>query len=156
MRKHLRCVVPLLMAVVLFLQGCMLCRLTDRGFLGMSADKVAYPDRKYTGIFLLPMAGALDIATLPIQLLLLVFLGDDFPFYDKRDGRVKDLGADTTVARLTTPAQQKKLREVLEQRAKTQPKAPPPVMGLNEQGEWVEVPLTPQQRQALIAQVANR
>ncbi len=66
----------------LFSTGCMLSRLVDKSFLGISFKAPTYVDRKTTGIFLLPFTFALDIATFPIQALLVVILGDDFPFHD--------------------------------------------------------------------------
>ena len=62
------------------LPGCMLSRLVDRAFLGITVRRPAYVDRKTTGVFLLPITFALDVATFPIQALLVVILGDNFPF----------------------------------------------------------------------------
>jgi hypothetical protein len=57
-------------------------RLVDKAFLGISFKRPTYKDRKTTGIFLLPFTFALDVATFPIQALLVVILGDEFPFSD--------------------------------------------------------------------------
>ncbi len=62
--------------------GCMLSRAVDRAFLGISVRRPSYDLRKTTGVFLLPFSFAVDIATFPIQALLVVILGDNFPFSD--------------------------------------------------------------------------
>jgi len=79
--KRLSRVVAIALAVSL-LPGCMLSRLVDRAFLGITVRRPAYVDRKTTGAFLLPITFALDVATFPIQALLVVILGDNFPFHE--------------------------------------------------------------------------
>lgn len=65
---------------VSLLPGCMLSRLVDRAFLGITVRRPSVPDRKTTGIFLLPITFAVDVVTFPVQALLVVILGDNFPF----------------------------------------------------------------------------
>ena len=62
------------------LPGCMVSRLVDRAFLGITVRRPAYVDRMTTGVFLLPITFVIDVATFPIQALLMVILGDNFPF----------------------------------------------------------------------------
>ena len=73
------------MATVLFSTGCMMSRLVDRAFLGITVRRPTYVDRKTTGVFLLPFTFVLDVATFPIQALLVVILGDNFPWNDPVD-----------------------------------------------------------------------
>jgi hypothetical protein len=79
--KRLSRVVAIALAVSL-LPGCMLSRLVDRAFLGITVRRPAYVDRKTTGAFLLPITFVIDVATFPIQALLVVILGDNFPFHE--------------------------------------------------------------------------
>jgi hypothetical protein len=65
---------------VSLLPSCIVSRLVDRAFLGISVRRPQFPDRKTTGVFLLPLTFAVDVATFPIQALLVVILGDNFPF----------------------------------------------------------------------------
>lgn len=80
MRSRLMRVVALGVAATVFSTGCMLSRAVDRAFLGISVRRPSYVDRKTTGVFLLPLTFAVDVATFPIQALLVVILGDNFPF----------------------------------------------------------------------------
>ncbi len=69
-----------LASVIAALPSCMLTRVVDRAFLGASVSHPKYEERKMTGVFLVPFTFAVDAATLPIQAILLVILGDEFPF----------------------------------------------------------------------------
>ncbi|MBE2249778.1 MAG: hypothetical protein IAE78_09535 [Myxococcus sp.] len=80
-RRLLR-VIALAVTTALFSTGCMLSRAVDRAFLGMTVRRPSFDARKTTGVFLLPITFAIDIATFPIQALLVVILGDNFPFKD--------------------------------------------------------------------------
>ena len=73
------------MATVLFSTGCLMSRLVDRAFLGITVRRPTYIDRKTTGVFLLPFTFAIDVATFPIQAILIVILGDNFPWNDPPD-----------------------------------------------------------------------
>jgi len=53
------------MATVLFSTGCMMSRLVDRAFLGITVRRPAYLDRKTTGVFLLPFTFVIDVAPSP-------------------------------------------------------------------------------------------
>ncbi len=50
-----------------FSTGCMMSRLVDRAFLGITVRRPSFADRKTTGIFLLPLTFAIDIVTFPIK-----------------------------------------------------------------------------------------
>ena len=82
LNRRLPRVIALAVATAVFSTGCMLSRAVDRAFLGISVRRPSFDARKTTGIFLLPITFAIDIATFPIQALLVVILGDDFPFKD--------------------------------------------------------------------------
>src|SRR6478672_2102462 len=64
--------------VSVFFQSCILSRLTDRAFVGFTSKRPTYSDRKTTGLLLLPITFAIDVATFPLQLILLAIAGDDF------------------------------------------------------------------------------
>ncbi len=82
MRSRLMRSVALAVTFSLLSTGCMLSRAVDRAFVGISVRKPQYAERKTTGVFLLPFTMAIDIVTFPIQTILVVILGDNFPFTD--------------------------------------------------------------------------
>jgi hypothetical protein len=57
--------------------GCAFTQWTDRYFLGTTGGPPVHEGRVGTGIVLVPLAIAGDVATFPIQALVLVFAGDD-------------------------------------------------------------------------------
>jgi hypothetical protein len=85
MRSRLMRFVALAVVTALVSTGCLLTRAVDRAFLGVTARRPTYSDRKATGVFLVPITFAIDLATFPLQALLLVILGDGFPFGDTKD-----------------------------------------------------------------------
>lgn len=140
------------MATVLFSTGCMMSRLVDRAFLGITVRRPTYADRKTTGVFLLPFTFVIDVATFPIQALLVVILGDNFPFTEPADS----LGAIT--AMLDTPQFHKlgdeqkaiataELKQLVQDRKLT----PNTALALNEDGHWTVVELSADTRNQLIA-----
>ena len=141
------------MVSVLFSTGCMMSRLVDRAFLGISVRRPTYLDRKTTGVFLLPLTFAVDVATFPIQALLVVILGDNFPFHDPPDAlssmqasldgnpRFKKLGEN----------EQKIARAELEQLFVDQKITANTALALNEDGHWTVVELNADTREQLIA-----
>ena len=70
------------LAVAMF-SSCMLTRVVDRSFVGITKKTPFYKDRLTTGVFLMPFTFVVDIATFPIQALLVVIMGDNFPFGDE-------------------------------------------------------------------------
>ena len=140
------------MATVLFSTGCMMSRLVDRAFLGITVKRPSYGDRKTTGIFLLPFTFVIDVATFPIQALLVVILGDNFPFNDAQDSltgmtvmldspQFKQLGeAEKAIATA-------ELKQLIEAHKLT----PNTALALNEDGHWTVVELSADTRNQLIA-----
>ena len=141
------------MATVLFSTGCMMSRLVDRAFLGITVRRPTYIDRKTTGVFLLPFTFVIDVATFPIQALLVVILGDQFPFSDPADAlsyghaaldknlRFQQLGqAEQAIARA-------ELKQLIEQHRLT----PNTALALGEDGHWTLVELSADTRDQLIA-----
>jgi hypothetical protein len=86
MRSRLMRITALAVATSLFSTGCMLTRAVDRAFIGATARRPTYVDRTATGVFLVPFTFVIDMATFPIQALLVVILGDGFPFHDTDAG----------------------------------------------------------------------
>jgi hypothetical protein len=146
--RRLMPVVALIVASSLFTTGCMISRAVDRAFLGISVRRPAYQDRKTTGVFLLPFTFAIDIATFPIQALLVVILGDQFPFSERDEldqvlssAEFKQLDAQKQA--LATA----EFKALLEQGAIT----PDTAMALGEDGHWTLVTLSDEQRSQFIA-----
>jgi len=65
-------------AMVLHLPGCAFSQWTEHYYFGDYMHKPVYRDHVATGVAILPFALVGDVVTSPIQLLLLVFKGDDF------------------------------------------------------------------------------
>ncbi len=80
MRSHLMRILALGVVTSLFISGCMLTRGVDRSFFGISVTHPKYENRKITGLILFPFSIALDIVTFPVQVVLVVIFGDDYPF----------------------------------------------------------------------------
>jgi len=143
--------------LLIAVSSCILTRLTDRGFLGFG-DPPVYKHRIYTGLFLLPMAAAVDLVTAPIQFLLLVILGDDFPFGPDKppheQGVALKIENDPRLAKLP-PEQRAALRDYLVQRAKKGEKLPTTV-GLSPDGTWIDVPVDEATRRKLMARVSSK
>jgi hypothetical protein len=60
------------------LSGCAFSQWTEHYYFGDYLHKPVYSNRVATGVAILPFALVGDVVTAPIQLLLLVFKGDDF------------------------------------------------------------------------------
>jgi hypothetical protein len=141
------------MVTVLFSTGCMMSRLVDRAFLGITVRRPSYTDRKTTGVFLLPFTFVIDVATFPIQALLVVILGDNFPFTDANDSlrnvtsmldqtpRFHQLG-DSEKAIATA-----ELKQLIDDHKLT----PNTALALNDDGHWTVVELNADTRNQLIA-----
>jgi len=140
------------MATVLFSSGCMMSRLIDRAFLGITVKRPTYMDRKTTGVFLLPFTFVIDVATFPIQAILVVILGDNFPFTDPPDQM-------STVHAMLDSPQFKKLGETEQAIATAELKqlmidrklTPNTALALGEDGHWTVVELSADTRNQLIA-----
>ena len=66
------------LAMALHLPGCAFSQWTEHYYFGDYLHKPVYRDHVATGVAILPFALVGDVVTAPIQLLLLVFKGDDF------------------------------------------------------------------------------
>lgn len=140
------------MATVLFSTGCMMSRLVDRAFLGITVRRPTYIDRKTTGVFLLPFTFVIDVATFPIQALLVVILGDNFPFTEPIDAMT------SAQAMLDNPrfqqlgeAEKAIARAELEQLILDKKLTPNTALALGEDGHWTVVELSADTRNQLIA-----
>ncbi|GMU62809.1 MAG: hypothetical protein AMXMBFR34_45720 [Myxococcaceae bacterium] len=158
MRSRLMRIIALAVATSLLSTGCLLSRAVDRAFLGVTTRRPSYVDRKATGVFLIPITFAVDLATFPIQALLLVILGDDFPFNDTRGSlpqSVAMLEKDPRFQRLSD--EQKavaiaELKELLESGKLTKDSA----LTLTEDGHFMVTQLTPEAREQLMARLGQR
>lgn len=147
-----RSLLPKLVAVSLtaaLVSGCMLSRAVDRAFVGMTVRKPTYVDRKTTGAFLLPLTFAIDVATFPIQLILVAILGDNFPFTEPPDALAQVVASRDDFKKLS-PAQQSTAIAELDALVRSGRLNANTALGLTEDGHWVVVELNDEQRQQLI------
>lgn len=150
MRTRALCVV--VAALMLTQSGCILSRLTDRAFVGFTAKRPTYKARTLTGLAIMPFAAAVDLATLPIQALLVIILGDNFPFGDEEASQAiaMNLAADPSFSRLSQDKQQRAIRSLLEMRSRSE-LAQNSVLALTADGEWVALDLNDEARAQLLA-----
>lgn len=157
MKSRLFRLITVAVAAAVLFEGCMLSRLVDRAFLGITVRRPAYAQRKTTGVFLLPLTFAIDAATFPIQALLVVILGDNFPFTDPPD-------ALSTMYAIEDHPQFQKLGEPekaiarieLEDIIKSGELTPNSALALNDDGHWTVVELSAEARQQLIARAQSQ
>jgi hypothetical protein len=143
----------LAMVTVMFSTGCMLSRLVDRAFLGITVKRPSYIDRKTTGVFLLPFTFVLDVATFPIQALLVVILGDNFPFTDPPNALEQmnvQLDKNPRFQQLGEP-EKAIARAELENLILADKLTPNSALGLGDDGHWTVVELSAEGRSQLIA-----
>lgn len=152
MKSRMFRILAVAMATLVFNSGCMLSRLVDRAFLGMSVRRPQYNDRKTTGVFLLPFTFVVDVATFPIQALLVVILGDNFPFTDPPDGLQQMRAAlDNPRFQQLGEKEQAIAKAELEQLIIEQKLTPNTALALNDDGHWTVVELNADTRSQLIA-----
>ena len=128
-------------------------RLVDRAFLGITVRRPSYAERMTTGVFLLPFTFAIDVVTFPIQALLVVILGDNFPFSDPPDsltGMRAMLQKDPRFNALGEAEQQVALLE-LQQLVQDGKVGPQTAMALDAAGHWTLVEVSAEARAQLIA-----
>ncbi len=138
--------------------GCMLSRAVDRAFVGMTVKRPANVDRKVTGIFLLPLTFAIDVATFPIQAILVAILGDNFPFNDPPSALdmtgMTSLEGNPQFEKLDPATKQTAVAE-LDALVKSGQLDANSALALTEDGHWVVVRVTDEARQQLIARAAQ-
>jgi|CXWL01.1.fsa_nt_gi hypothetical protein len=142
-------------ALMVTSSGCILSRLTDRAFIGFTSKRPSYKARTLTGLFILPFAAAVDLATLPIQALLVVILGDNFPFGEEDAAQTIaiNLATDPSFSRLSQDKQQRAIKALLEMRSKVEI-AQNDVLALTAEGEWVALELTDEAQAQILARAA--
>lgn len=137
--------------------GCMLSRVVDRAFLGITVRRPAYADRKTTGVFLLPFTFVIDAVTFPIQALLVVILGDNFPFNDPPDA-IQSMNAslDGNPRFQQLGDEQKAIaRAELEELILAKKLTANTALGLGDDGHWTVVELSADTRDQLIARAGQ-
>jgi hypothetical protein len=149
MRSRLMRIVTVAVLTSLFSTGCMLSRVVDRAFLGISVRRPTYQDRKTTGVFLLPITFVIDVATFPIQALLVVILGDNFPFND-RDTVNNALALNPTFQKLNDTQRATAFAE-LDALIRSGQVTAETALALSEDGHWTLVQLEAEGRAQLIA-----
>lgn len=152
MKHRLFRLLALVMVTLVFNTGCMLSRLVDRAFLGITVRRPTYADRKTTGVFLLPFTFVIDVATFPIQALLVVILGDNFPFTEPASALdVMTAMRDNPRFQQLGEAEQAIALAELEQLLVDQKIGPNTALGLGNDGHWTLVELNAEARSQLIA-----
>ncbi len=154
MRSRLMRVVALGVVTSLLSTGCMLSRAVDRAFLGISTRRPTYVDRRTTGVFLLPFTFAIDVATFPIQALLVVILGDQFPFRESDTLTQYALNDNPQFQKLNKSQRATALAE-LEKLLQSGTVDANTALALLEDGHWAVVPLTADTREQLIARAQS-
>ena len=141
------------MVSVMFSTGCMMSRLVDRAFLGISVQSPHVRGSQDHGRLPPSATFVVDVATFPIQALLVVILGDNFPFHDPPDAL-----SSMQASLRGQPALQEARREGAEDRpaelsssSTTRRSAPNTALALSEDGHWTVVELTADTREQLIA-----
>ena len=135
--------------------GCILSRAVDRAFLGVTVRRPQYKDRMTTGVFLLPFTFAVDVVTAPIQAILIVILGDQFPF--------NDTDALQSAVALNDNPQFKRLNDEQKAIAMTEFKqlmassslTPNTILALTEDGHWMLTEVSDEGRAQLLARVGQ-
>ncbi len=141
--------------LAVFAQSCILSRLTDKAFLGFTVHRPTYSDRKFTAVLLLPITFAVDVATFPIQLIILAIAGDDFIVGHESSGPdavptpayVENLQNNPRFQQLTA-AQQKTAISEYETLLASGALDTTNALGLTEDGHWMIVALTGEARAA--------
>jgi hypothetical protein len=131
------------------LPGCMVSRLVDRAFLGITVRKPAYADRMTTGVFLLPITFVIDVATVPIQALLVVILGDSFPF-PKEQPLFNAISSSEEFQQLDPAARERSLAE-LEELLRTGQVNVHTALALGPDGHWSVVVIDDEARHQILA-----
>lgn len=131
--------------------GCMLSRAVDRAFLGLTVRRPAYEARKTTGIFLLPLTFAVDVATFPIQALLVVILGDNFPFKEDNTASIMYAMNEHPQLKQLPDAQRAVAMREFEQLIRSGQLDRNSTLALTEDGHWVVVRVSDEGREQLLA-----
>ncbi|MBL9039856.1 MAG: hypothetical protein JNG84_15165 [Archangium sp.] len=156
MRSRFVRLVAVTVAFAVLNTGCMMSRLVDRAFLGITSRRPTYNDRKTTGVFLLPITFVIDVATFPIQALLVVLLGDQFPFNDTNDSLSKTYALNDNPRFQQLGAEQQKLALAeLEQLIRSGAVTPETALALLDDGHWQIVRLDAEARQQLLARAQS-
>jgi hypothetical protein len=136
------------------LPSCMVSRLVDRAFLGISVRRPSFNDRKTTGVFLLPITFVLDIATFPLQALLVVILGDNFPF-PKDDVLANALVMNDDFRQLDSASRDRALAE-LEELIRSGQMNEHTALALGVDGHWTVVAVDGEARAQLLLRAGSR
>lgn len=149
-RRLLR-VIALAVATAVFSTGCMLSRAVDRAFLGLTVRRPSFEARKTTGVFLLPITFAIDVATFPIQALLVVILGDNFPFKEQEQlNQMYALNQHPQMQKLSPERRAIAMRE-FESLLRSGQLSRNTALALTDDGHWVLVPVNDEARDQMLA-----
>jgi hypothetical protein len=143
------------------LAGCAFTQWTERYFIGDAVKVPVHENRIWTGAVILPFALIGDIITAPVQVVLLVIFGDDW-LYSKKTrssgtitGSAASLSDKDQMLAMVDKDTQDKLRRDVEARIADLPQGKSGLMawGVGKDGKVIEVPLTAEQENQLIARI---
>jgi hypothetical protein len=151
MRSYVK-IVAVSLALAVGASGCILSRAVDRAFIGATVKRPSSTDRLVTGIVLLPFTAVIDLATFPIQAIIIAIVGDNFPF-----GKDQDVTSTITASLQGDPRfqqlgkdQQRIAMQELELLIKSgQMRGNAAALG--EDGHWVLVPMTDEAKNQALA-----
>ncbi len=144
-------VIALAVVTAIFSTSCMLSRAVDRAFLGLTVMRPSFDARKTTGVFLLPLTFAIDIATFPIQALLVVILGDNFPFKDTEVvNQMYALNQHPQLQKLSPERRAFAMKE-FESLIRSGQLDRHTTLALTDEGQWVTVKVDEEGRQQMLA-----
>ncbi len=154
MKRELMRIIAMGIIIPLFLSGCILTRGVDRKFLGAGVSRAEHPNRKVLGITILPIAFALDVATFPLQAILLMIFGDSFPYDDLDGASLAALSSDPRFQRIPADARTRALAE-LPLLLRSGRVSGDTALVLREDGNWEIVYLSARDRERLYARASG-
>ena len=146
-------VLAICLSLSLLASGCILSRAVDRAFIGATVRKPSSPDRLATGLILLPFTAVIDLATFPIQAIIVAIVGDNFPFGPDKDFRytmTASLEGNPRFKALSQDQQRVAIDE-LESLMKAGRLDPRHAAALGDDGHWVLVELDTEARLQALA-----
>ena len=154
MFSRLMRIATLVVIISLLVTGCMLTSTIDRNFFGLTVTYPKYEDRMITGLVLLPIAVVLDIVTFPVQAVLVLIYGDDYPYGDKTQYRAGILNNDPLFQKLSEEQKMLALSEFKRlQRSGTLSKNT--AIAILQDGHCVPVKIDARQRAQLLARTQS-
>ncbi|MFT3837223.1 MAG: hypothetical protein QM723_09535 [Myxococcaceae bacterium] len=155
MRSYVK-IVAVSLALAVGASGCILSRAVDRAFIGATVKRPSSPDRLVTGIVLLPFTAVIDLATFPIQAIIVAIVGDNFPFGKDQDLQytiTSSLQGDPRFQQLGQEEQRIAMSELESLIKSGQMRGHAAALG--DDGHWVLVPMTDEAKNQALARAGS-